>query len=205
MPNDTLDNVIGYDNPVTYFISINTRDSMSQKNTLKGVLCALGAYLIWGIAPVYFKSIQEVPAEEILTHRILWSFFFMLLLMSITRHWPYLRQLVRQPKKVLMLALTAVIISSNWLIYIWAVNHGFMLEASLGYFINPLVNVLFGMIFLGERFRRMQWFAVSLAFTGVFIQLWQFGSVPVIGLSLAVTFGLYGLLRKKLGVDRRKC
>lgn len=201
MPNDTLDNVIGYDNPVTLFLSINSRDSMSQKNTMKGVLCALGAYLIWGIAPVYFKSIQEVPAEEILTHRILWSFFFMLILMTISRHWSYLRQLIRQPKKILLLALTAVIIATNWLTYIWAVNHGYMLEASLGYFINPLVNVLFGMLFLSERFRRMQWVAVGLAFTGVFIQLWHFGSVPVIGLSLAVTFGLYGLLRKKLGVD----
>lgn len=174
---------------------------MSQQQTVKGVLCALGAYFIWGIAPVYFKMIKEVPADEILTHRIIWSFFFMILLITVSRQWPRIRQILRQPKKLLILAVTACTIASNWLIYIWAVNHDHMLEASLGYFINPLVNVLFGMLFLGERFRRLQWFAVSLACTGVLIQLWQFGTVPVIGLSLAMTFGVYGLLRKKLGVD----
>ncbi|EMF4672384.1 TPA: EamA family transporter RarD [Providencia stuartii] len=174
---------------------------MSQQNTIKGVLCALGAYLIWGVVPIYFKTIQEVPAEEILTHRIIWSFFFMLVLLTATKHWSYMRQVLKQPKKILILGVTAVTIASNWLIYIWAVNHGYMLQASLGYFINPLVNVLFGMLFLQERFRRMQWVAVILALTGVLIQLWQFGSVPVIGLSLAVTFATYGLLRKKLGVD----
>ncbi|EJD6475294.1 EamA family transporter RarD [Providencia rettgeri] len=174
---------------------------MSQQNTTKGVLCALGAYFIWGVAPIYFKSIQEVPAEEILTHRIIWSFFFMILLLTVSRHWRYVRQVLKQPKKILVLGVTATTIACNWLIYIWAVNNGYMLQASLGYFINPLVNVLFGMLFLQERFRRMQWIAVGLALTGVLIQLWQFGSVPVIGLSLAVTFATYGLLRKKLGVD----
>ncbi|MBG5893850.1 EamA family transporter RarD [Providencia hangzhouensis] len=174
---------------------------MSQQNTTKGVLCALGAYFIWGVAPIYFKSIQEVPAEEILTHRIIWSFFFMILLLTVSRHWSYVRQVLKQPKKILVLGVTATTIACNWLIYIWAVNNGYMLQASLGYFINPLVNVLFGILFLQERFRRMQWIAVGLALTGVLIQLWQFGSVPVIGLSLAVTFATYGLLRKKLGVD----
>ncbi|MCX9109175.1 EamA family transporter RarD [Providencia rettgeri] len=174
---------------------------MSQQNTTKGVLCALGAYFIWGVAPIYFKSIQEVPAEEILTHRIIWSFFFMILLLTVSCHWSYVRQVLKQPKKILVLGVTATTIACNWLIYIWAVNNGYMLQASLGYFINPLVNVLFGMLFLQERFRRMQWIAVGLALTGVLIQLWQFGSVPVIGLSLAVTFATYGLLRKKLGVD----
>ncbi|MEQ4620653.1 EamA family transporter RarD [Providencia vermicola] len=174
---------------------------MNQQNTIKGVLCALGAYLIWGVAPIYFKTIQEVPAEEILTHRIIWSFFFMLVLLTATRHWSYMRQVLKHPKKILILGVTAVTIASNWLIYIWAVNNGHMLQASLGYFINPLVNVLFGMLFLQERFRRMQWIAVCLALMGVLIQLWQFGSVPIIGLSLAVTFATYGLLRKKLGVD----
>lgn len=174
---------------------------MSQQQTMKGVLCALGAYFIWGIAPVYFKIIKQVPADEILTHRIIWSFFFMMILITLSRNWTNIKAIISQPKKVLILALTACVIACNWLIYIWSVNHGHMLEASLGYFINPLVNVLFGMLFLSERFRRLQWVAVCLAFTGVLIQLWQFGSVPIIGLSLAVTFGLYGLLRKKLGVD----
>ncbi|WP_336879622.1 EamA family transporter RarD [Providencia rettgeri] len=175
--------------------------NQSVRSAKKGVLCALGAYFIWGVAPIYFKSIQEVPAEEILTHRIIWSFFFMILLLTVSRHWSYVRQVLKQPKKILVLGVTATTIACNWLIYIWAVNNGYMLQASLGYFINPLVNVLFGMLFLQERFRRMQWIAVGLALTGVLIQLWQFGSVPVIGLSLAVTFATYGLLRKKLGVD----
>lgn len=176
-------------------------NNQNDKSAYKGVLCALGAYFIWGVAPIYFKSIQEVPAEEILTHRIIWSFFFMILLLTVSRHWSYVRQVLKQPKKILVLGVTATTIACNWLIYIWAVNNGYMLQASLGYFINPLVNVLFGMLFLQERFRRMQWIAVGLALTGVLIQLWQFGSVPVIGLSLAVTFATYGLLRKKLGVD----
>ncbi|WP_145515114.1 EamA family transporter RarD [Yersinia massiliensis] len=174
---------------------------MDKQRTRQGIFFALAAYFIWGIAPAYFKFIQEVPADEILTHRIIWSFFFMLILLTVSRNWPQVRSAFRHGKRVLLLAVTAVLIASNWLIFIWAVNNNHMLEASLGYFINPLVNVLFGMLFLGERFRRMQWVAVSLAFGGVLIQLWQFGSLPVIGLSLAITFALYGLIRKKLGVD----
>ncbi|MBD1227504.1 EamA family transporter RarD [Xenorhabdus griffiniae] len=174
---------------------------MSNQQTAKGILYALGAYLIWGLAPIYFKAIQYVPPDEIVSHRVIWSVFFMVLLLTLTRHWRQVWAVVRQPKILLLLGITAFTITSNWLTYIWAVNNGHLLEASLGYFINPLVNVLFGMIFLGERFRRMQWVAVGLAFTGVLIQLWQFGSIPVIGLYLATTFAVYGLIRKKLGID----
>lgn len=174
---------------------------MSNQQTAKGILYALGAYLIWGLAPIYFKTIQYVPPDEIVSHRVIWSVFFMVLMLTLTRHWRQVWVVVRQPKILLLLGITAFTITSNWLTYIWAVNNGHLLEASLGYFINPLVNVLFGMIFLGERFRRMQWVAVGLAFTGVLIQLWQFGSVPVIGLYLATTFAVYGLIRKKLGID----
>ncbi|WP_340609942.1 EamA family transporter RarD [Xenorhabdus bharatensis] len=174
---------------------------MNEPQTTKGILYALGAYLIWGLAPIYFKEIHYVPPDEIVSHRVIWSVFFMVLMLTITRHWRQVLTVIKQPKHLLMLGITAFTIASNWLVYIWAVNNNHMLEASLGYFINPLVSVLFAMIFLGERFRRMQWIAVGLAFTGVFIQLWQFGSVPVIGLYLATTFALYGLIRKKLGVD----
>ncbi|KLU17396.1 MULTISPECIES: EamA family transporter RarD [Xenorhabdus] len=174
---------------------------MSNQQTAKGILYALGACLIWGFAPIYFKAIQYVPPDEIVSHRVIWSVFFMVLLLTVTRHWRQTWAVVRQPKILLLLGITAFTITSNWLTYIWAVNNGHLLEASLGYFISPLVNVLFGMIFLGERFRRMQWVAVGLAFTGVLIQLWQFGSVPVIGLYLATTFAVYGLIRKKLGID----
>ncbi|WP_300004697.1 EamA family transporter RarD [uncultured Cedecea sp.] len=174
---------------------------MNSTETRKGVLLALFACLIWGLAPVYFKFIQQVPALEILTHRVVWSFFFMVILLSLYRLWPAVKQVCRHPKKILALALTASLIGSNWLLYIWAVNNNHLLEASLGYFINPLVSVLLGIIFLGERFRVMQWAALLLAMTGVLVQLWTFGSLPIIALGLAFSFSFYSLLRKKIGVD----
>lgn len=174
---------------------------MDAQQTRQGIFFALAAYFIWGVAPAYFKLIQQVPADEILTHRVIWSFFFMLALISLGRNWPKVRAACHDRKRLLLLAVTAVLIGGNWLLFIWAVNNHHMLEASLGYFINPLVNVLLGMLFLGERFRRMQWLAVALAFAGVLIQLWQFGSLPIIGLGLAFSFAFYGLLRKKIAID----
>lgn len=174
---------------------------MDAKQTRQGVLLALAAYFIWGIAPAYFKLISFVPADEILTHRVIWSFFFMVALISISRQWSQLKRLLHMPKKIALLALSAVLIGGNWLLFIWSVNNNHMLEASLGYFINPLVNVLLGMLFLGERFRRMQWLAVALAATGVLVQLWTFGSLPIIALGLAFSFAFYGLVRKKIAVD----
>ncbi|CAM8243086.1 EamA family transporter RarD [Klebsiella michiganensis] len=174
---------------------------MDAKQTRVGILLALAAYFIWGIAPAYFKLIYYVPADEILTHRVIWSFFFMVALISVSRQWPQVKRLLKTPKKVLLLALSAVLVGGNWLLFIWAVNNHHMLEASLGYFINPLVNILLGMIFLGERFRRMQWLAVLLAACGVLVQLWTFGSLPIIALGLAFSFAFYGLLRKKIAVD----
>lgn len=168
---------------------------MDAKQTRQGVLLALAAYFIWGIAPAYFKLIYYVPADEILTHRVIWSFFFMVVLMSICRQWSYLKTLIQTPQKIFMLAVSAVLIGGNWLLFIWAVNNHHMLEASLGYFINPLVNIVLGMIFLGERFRRMQWLAVILAICGVLVQLWTFGSLPIIALGLAFSFAFYGLVR----------
>ncbi|MRS17406.1 EamA family transporter RarD [Enterobacteriaceae bacterium RIT691] len=174
---------------------------MDAKQTRQGVLLALAAYFIWGVAPAYFKVIHYVPADEILTHRIIWSFFFMVALITVSRQWDGLKRLCQTPKKIFMLAVSALLIGGNWLLFIWAVNNGHMLEASLGYFINPLVNVVLGMLFLGERFRRMQWVAVALACCGVLIQLWTFGSLPIIALGLAFSFAFYGLARKKIAVD----
>lgn len=174
---------------------------MDAQQTRQGIFYALGAYFIWGIAPAYFKLLQQVAPGEIITHRVIWSFFFMLLLLSVSRSWGNVKAIFKTPKKVLLLAVSATLVCSNWLIFIWAVNNQHILEASLGYFINPLLNVLVGMLFLGERFRRLQWLAVALAVCGVIIQLWKFGSVPVIALDLAVTFSLYGLMRKKIAVD----
>lgn len=174
---------------------------MDAQHTRQGIFFALGAYFIWGIAPAYFKLLQQVAPGEIMTHRVIWSFFFMLSLVSLSRNWAKVKLILQQPKKVLMLAVSATVICANWLIFIWAVNNQHILEASLGYFINPLLNVVVGMVFLKERFRRLQWLAVALAACGVLIQLWKFGSVPIIAIGLAVTFSAYGLIRKKIGVD----
>ncbi|HBR5087329.1 TPA: EamA family transporter RarD [Klebsiella pneumoniae] len=174
---------------------------MDAKQTRLGIILALAAYFIWDIAPAYFKLIYYVPADEILTHRVIWSFFFMVALISVSRQWPQVKKLLKTPRKIFLLALSAVLVGGNWLLFIWAVNNHHMLEASLGYFINPLVNILLGMIFLGERFRRLQWLAVILAFCGVLVQLWTFGSLPIIGLGLAFSFAFYGLVRKKIAVD----
>jgi chloramphenicol-sensitive protein RarD len=125
----------------------------------------------------------------------------MVALISISRQWSQVRTLLKTPKKVFLLALSAVLIGGNWLLFIWSVNNHHMLEASLGYFVNPLVNIVLGMIFLGERFRRMQWLAVILAICGVLVQLWTFGSLPLIALGLAFSFAFYGLVRKKIAVD----
>lgn len=174
---------------------------MDTQRTRQGIIFAFAAYLIWGIAPVYFKLLQQVPAGEILTHRIIWSFFFMLILLSISRSWGGVSKVFATPKKVFLLLLSALLIASNWLLFIWAINNGHLLEASLGYFINPLVNVLLGMTFLNERFRRMQWIAVILAFIGVTYQVLVFGSLPLVALGLSISFALYGLIRKQIGVD----
>lgn len=174
---------------------------MDSRQVRLGVILALVAYFIWGVAPAYFKLIQFVPADEILTHRIIWSFFFMVALISLSRQWRQVRKIIATPKKIFGLAVSAVLVGGNWLLFIWSVNNNHMLEASLGYFINPLVNILLGMIFLGERFRLMQWVAVLLAACGVLVQLWTFGSLPVIALALAFSFALYGLVRKKIAVD----
>ena len=174
-----------------------------QQSSRQGALLAIAAYVIWGIAPIYFKSIQQVAPLEILSHRVVWSFFLLAGLIHIGRHWTRVIHLVRQPTTMLYLTITSLLVGSNWLIFIWAVNSGHMLEASLGYYINPLFNVLLGMVFLGERLRRLQWFAVALATIGVGIQISLFGSFPFISFSLAATFAVYGLLRKKVSIDAK--
>ncbi|SUH40891.1 chloramphenicol-sensitive protein RarD [Salmonella enterica subsp. enterica] len=177
---------------------------MDAKQTRQGVLLALAAYFIWGIAPAYFKLIYYVPADEILTHRVIWSFFFMVALLSVSRQWRQVKRLLKTPKKIFLLALSAVLVGGNWLLFIWAVNNHHMLEASLGYFINPLVNILLGMIFLGERFRRMQWLAVILAVCGVLVQLWTFGSLPIIALGLAFSLRFTAWCVRRSPLKRRR-
>jgi len=169
----------------------------------KGIALALCAYTIWGFAPLYFKLLDHVSATEILLHRVLWSFVFVIFLTAVLGGFSRLRQLLKQPKKLAILTLTSVLIAGNWLLFIWAINNDHMLDASLGYFINPLVNVMLAMAFLGERLRKLQWVAVALATTGVLVQLISFGSIPLVSLGLAVSFGLYALLRKMVNVDAK--
>ncbi|WXL26352.1 EamA family transporter RarD [Ectopseudomonas mendocina] len=173
---------------------------MSTVNPRRGYILGLAAYTIWGLFPLYFKVIQSVPALEIIVHRALWSALFGALMLLVWKHPGWLRELCANPKRFAILALSGVLIASNWLVYVWAVNNDRMLEASLGYYINPLVNVLLGMLILGERLRRLQWLAVGLATIGVLEQVWQFGSLPWVSLALALTFGFYGLIRKQAPV-----
>lgn len=169
----------------------------------KGMAFAVSAYLLWGIAPLYFALLDSVSAVEILLHRVLWSFVFVVGLMLAFGGFDSLKKILRQPKLLAVLALTSSLIAANWLLFIWSINNGYLLDASLGYFINPLFNVVLGMIFLQERLHKLQWVAVALSVTGVLIQLISFGSIPIISLGLAISFGLYGLLRKKVNVDSK--
>ncbi|MEZ9565711.1 EamA family transporter RarD [Vibrio artabrorum] len=172
-----------------------------QQRTRQGILLAVAAYTIWGIAPIYFKSLSDVSPLEILSHRVVWSFFLLAFLLHMSRGWRKVRDTLTSKPKMLYLVATSILVGANWLIFIWAVNSNHMLDASLGYYINPLINVLLGMLFLGERLRKLQWFAVSLAAIGVIIQLIAFGSVPIVAIALAFSFGIYGLLRKKVSLE----
>ncbi|GAA4494701.1 EamA family transporter RarD [Pseudaeromonas paramecii] len=167
----------------------------------QGVLFAVAAFLIWGICPLYFKLLTQVPAGEILTHRIIWSCVLLLGLLLASRQVHRIRAALRQPRQLLNLTVSALLVAGNWLLFIWAVNNNHLLEASLGYYINPLFNVLLGLLFLGERLRRLQWLAVALASTGVLIQVLLLGHLPWIALTLAGSFGIYGLIRKQIPVD----
>lgn len=174
--------------------------SLSREQKLGGIFAA-SAYSLWGLAPLYFKQIDFIPASEILIHRIVWSFLLLFLVLLALKQGNKVLAILRQPKMLGWLLLSAVLLGGNWGLFIWAVNNQHMLDASLGYYINPLLNVLLGMLFLGERLRKLQWGAVALASSGVLIQLITFGSLPWIALTLAGSFAIYGLMRKKLAVD----
>ena len=167
-----------------------------DKDTVLGVVYSVLAFLIWGISPIYWKALRAVPALEIILHRMVWSFFFLVPLIIIMRRWQEFIDTLKNHRTLLILLFTALIIGGNWLLYIWAVNHDHLLQASLGYYINPLVNVVLGMVFLKERLRAPQILAVVLATAGVLYLSIYYGKFPWIALTLAVSFGLYGLIRK---------
>ncbi len=162
----------------------------------KGILSAALAYVIWGLFPLYFKLLSDIAPLEVLVHRVLWSLLFLLGVLALRRQWDWLKQARSQPRLVGVSAISATLLSVNWLTYIWSVTNGHVIEASLGYFITPLVNVLLGYTVLHERLRRAQLAALALAATGVLWLALQGGRFPWIALVLACTFGGYGLMRK---------
>ena len=166
-----------------------------------GILSAGLAFLCWGLFPIYFHAISEVPPLQILVHRVLWSLLFLAIILAVRRQWAWLGELRGHPRVMGSFVLSSLLLSGNWLLYIWAVNNNHVIDASLGYFINPLVNVMLGFLVLKERLRPAQWAAIALAAVGVLWLTWQAGQMPWIALILAASFGAYGLMRKtaKLG------
>ena len=161
-----------------------------------GILYGLSAYVLWGMFPLFFKQLQAASAIEVVLHRMVWSLVFVLIVLAVLRRWNWLGDVRRSPALLGKFAVSALLLAGNWLSYVWAVNNGHVLDASLGYFILPLINVALGFIFLHERPRKAQWVAFALAATGVLWMAVQSGHVPWLALLIAMTFGFYGLMRK---------
>lgn len=162
----------------------------------KGILYGIGAYVLWGFFPIYWKFLHEIPALQVIGHRISWSFIVLILFILLTKQWQNFRAVAFHPKTIGTYAIAGVLLSINWLVYVWGVNAGFIVETSLGYFINPLLSVLLGVIFLRERLRLAQWIPVVIAAIGVLYLTFVYGRLPWIALSLAFSFGIYGLVKK---------
>lgn len=161
-----------------------------------GILYGLSAYVLWGMFPLFFKQLQAASAIEVVLHRMVWSLVFVLIVLAVLRRWNWLGDVRRSPALLGKFAVSALLLAGNWLSYVWAVNNGHVLDASLGYFILPLINVALGFVFLHERPRKAQWVAFALAASGVLWMAVQSGHVPWLALLIAMTFGFYGLMRK---------
>jgi chloramphenicol-sensitive protein RarD len=166
-----------------------------------GVAAGLGAYGLWGVFPLYFPLLEPAGGLEIVAHRVVWSLLFVAVLLTVRRVWPQVRATVADRRSLLVLAVAAALIAVNWLVYVYAVNSGHVVEASLGYFINPLVSVLLGVAVFRERLRRLQWAAVGIAVLAVVVLTLDYGRPPWIALALATSFGLYGLMKKLVRVE----
>ncbi len=162
----------------------------------KGILNGIGAYLLWGLFPIYWKWLHQVPALQVIGHRISWSFLLLIVVVLLTRQWKDFRSAALTSRILGIYFVAAVLLTVNWLVYVWGVNAGFIVETSLGYFINPLFSVLLGVVFLHERLRPAQWIPVALATVGVAYLTIVYGRLPWIALSLAFSFGLYGFVKK---------
>lgn len=166
-----------------------------------GLVNAIIAYIMWGILPLYWKLFNDVPAGEILSHRVVWSFVFMAILVTIQRRWGDIKRIATNRTHLLSLTASGLLIAGNWLIFIWAVNNGHVVETSLGYYLNPLLNVLLAVVFLQEKPNRGQWLAIAIAGAAVLIIAVNYGRFPWVAISLAASFGLYGLAKKKTMQD----
>jgi chloramphenicol-sensitive protein RarD len=173
-----------------------TPRSQAEGPASTGLLAAMAAFVAWGLLPIYWKTLEHVPAFEVLCHRIVWSLFFSGMIIGIQGRWQEVWAVFSSLKAIWFLFFSSLLIATNWFVYIWAVNSGHVLETSLGYFINPLVNVLLAFVIFRDRLRPLQTLAVGFAIAGVANRIWHFGQFPVIALTLAVSFALYGLLRK---------
>lgn len=174
---------------------------MSSDQTKQGMLLALAAYGMWGVAPLYFKFLTGLPAAEIMMHRVVWSVLVLALIIFVARAGGKLVAALRHTRVRNFLLITSLLLSGNWLLFIWAINNDHLLEASLGYYINPLLNVFLGRLFLGEALRPVQQLAVACAVVGVGFMLFAHGNLPWIALVLAISFGTYGLIRKQIQAD----
>lgn len=183
-------------------IMTEPHESKPERETLAGIIAALTAFCAWGFSPLYFKLFEgAVPAPEILSHRVLWTVLMLGVLFQLRGLWPRVRVEIASPRRLLAYLLTTTLIGANWGVFIWAVNNNHIVEASLGYYINPLVVVALAMLFLGERLRPWQWLAVTLALAGVGYKVWQVGSLPVVAICLAFSFSTYAVIRKREQID----
>ncbi len=175
-------------------------NSNPSNHSPTGVVSAIMAFLIWGLSPVFFKALANVPPFEILMHRMVWSFVFLLPLLLILRRWRTFAAVFKSGQTFCMLLASSLLVGCNWFVYIWAINNGHILQTSLGYYINPLVNVLLALVFLRERLRRLQIVAVILALAGVLYLTIFIGRFPWVAMALAVSFAFYGLIHKVVPV-----
>ncbi|WP_042164967.1 EamA family transporter RarD [Streptomyces sp. NBRC 110035] len=172
----------------------------SANERRKGLLNGFAAYGMWGLVPLFWPLLKPAGAVEILAHRMVWSLFFVGAALLVVRRWAWLGELLRQPRRLALITVAATVITVNWGVYIWSVNSGHVVEASLGYFINPLVTIAIGVLLLKERLRPVQWTAVGVGFAAVLVLTIGYGRPPWISLCLAFSFAVYGLVKKKVNL-----
>jgi chloramphenicol-sensitive protein RarD len=171
-----------------------------MKNYTRGLLFAVSAYLMWGLFPLYWPLLEPANSFEIVAHRAIWTLVFCIIVLLSSKKFRATLALLKIKRNLIRLTLATIFISGNWLIYVWGVNHGHVVECALGYYINPLIIVLFGVLLLKEKMRKLQWIAVGIAAVGVVILAADYGHFPWIALAITVSWGSYGLVKKQLGL-----